>query len=146
MYKALRNYINYMTAWQAENFPTLPTKTVFNIVEHLMYCNGNGTHWLDVERGNDHLIMQTELQLDGIGGWIDFPFCDDETKSYVYSKANEQHHSYYSQYEHFLNGRVVDLALEINPTLRTMDLKNPEFWVKAVRENYEQVLAEARSW
>lgn len=146
MYKALRNYIQYMTVWQAREFPTLPTKTPFSIVEHLLYCNGNGVHWVDMERGIDHLIMQMEFKLDGVSGWIDFPFCDDETQSLVYDKMNEQHHSFYKKYLPTLTGRVAELAWEINPSLKDMELNDPRFWVKAIRENFAQKVAEAQSF
>ncbi|WGH24460.1 hypothetical protein EAb13_CDS0042 [Acinetobacter phage EAb13] len=146
MYKVLRNYIHYMTAWQAENFPTLSTNTPFHIVEHLLYCNGNGCHWLNEETGVDHLIMQMELKLDGLNGWIDFPFCNDETTSVIYTKMNERHHSYYSQHEHFLSGLVKDKALEINPALKEMKLDDPKYWVKVIRENFAQKVAEAQSF
>ena len=97
MYRILRSYINYMTAWQQENFPTLLNKNPFDIVSHLLYCNGNGCNWLDMENGNDHLTMQMELKLAGKGGYVNFPFHNDPEKSVNFNQKNERDFSYYSK-------------------------------------------------
>ena len=147
MYRVLRSYINYMTAWQQENFPTLPPKNPFDLVSHLLFCNGNGTIWLDKTNGNDHLAMQMEVKVaHKQSGWITFPFCDDETKSIHYNKKDEKHFSFYSQYSDFLTGIVSDLAWKINPELPEISLNDPEFWVKAVRKNYQDALKDARKF
>ena len=146
MYNTLRAYINYITAWQAENFPTLPTKNPFDIVSHLLYCNGNGSNWLDMENGNDHLTMQMELKLANQTGWINFPFCDDPTTSVNFNQKSERDFSYYSKHEQFLVSTVTDLAWKVNPALADITLNDPNFWVEAVRKNYYDSLDEARKF
>lgn len=143
MYKVLRNYINYMTAWQQENFPSLPTKNAFDIVSHLLYCNGNGVFWLDAEKGSDHLAMQMELKLAGKEGWISFPFCNDETKSVHYTQQNQRDHSYYKQHEHFLIETATSMAWKVNPALADISLNDPDFWVQAVWENFKTAYIDA---
>lgn len=146
MYRTLRMYINYMTAWQAENFPSLGVKNPFDIVSHLLYCNGNGVNWLDLENGNDHLTMQTELNLAKKEGWINFPFCDEPEKSVNFNKKNERDFSYYSQHESFLASTATGLAWKANPALADISLNDFDFWVQAVRENYLNALNDARKY
>lgn len=143
MYRILRNYINYTTAWQAENFPTLPNKNPFDIVSHLLYCNGNGSMWLDMNNGNDHLTMQMELNLAGKSGWINFPFCDEPEKSINFHQKGEQDFSYYIQHESFLVSTATKLAGKVNPNLENISLNEPEFWVEAVWDNYYDALEHA---
>lgn len=146
MYRILRSYINYMTAWQQENFPTLPNKNPFDIVSHLLYCNGNGCNWLDMENGNDHLTMQMELKLGKQTGWVNFPFHNEPEKSVNFNQKNERDFSYYSKHEKFLVSTATGLAWKVNPALADIKLNDPEYWVQAVRENYFAALEESRKF
>ena len=146
MYRTLRMYINYMAAWQAENFPTLPPKKPFDTVSHLLYCNGYGCFCLDMKNGNDHLTMQMELKLAKATGWVNFPFSDDPTTSVNFNQKDERDTAYYSKHEPFLASTATGLAWKVQPFLADIKLNDPDYWVQAVRENYYDKLEDARKF
>ena len=144
MRNVLKNYILYMTAWGEENHPSLPLSTVFNIVSHLLYCNGNGTKWLDLLKGDDHLTMQAELKLAEKTGRLNFPLCNNPEKSINYTPKTLGGGIGYAPHEDFLENYATPLALKADPKLENLLLDDLQFWKNKVWENYHTAVDCAR--
>lgn len=139
MYSVLRNYIYYMNAWKKENFSTQADYNQFELISHLLFCNGNGSKGLNLEEKQTHLTMRMEIKLAGKTGLVSFPFCDS-----LEQDTTEKDDSDYTLWKPFLIGKVTDLAWEAKPELADISLNSPSFWEDEIRKNYEENLKNNR--
>ena len=138
--KVLKQYVQFSLKSSAENFPILPPKTAYNIINHLLYCNGNGTLWLDSESDVDYLAMQIAQDLESLEpkGYIAFPFID-VLELVDGDKCDEYIQSYKAKWGPMLNTIMTD---EVDQ----MDFESDEFWEAQVWESFKRELADLRKY
>lgn len=146
MQEVMKNYINYMIAWQQEHFPTLPTKNPFQVVSHLLYCNGNGSLWMEGEKGIKYLSMQVEFDLTDLTTkkWVTFPFLD--TLAYLRDDTDKYIESYKTLWNPELENSVFKKAEKVYPALSSMDLNSQQYWEDQVLANFLESLADLQKY